>query len=203
MTKVYVITCKIQHMYDTETYFEVAGVAYTPEGANKIAYKANKRGEVVDIDVGTHIIEGCSKMTDHADTSEEEIKEKMIQECFMFMESIYKYYGADKGEEMWDTIVTSLDPSIKRQMLLRMFKGDYKTEITIRKVVTDSKKVHIIKKIREITGLGLKEAKDIADQVCPTHNSSFYDNLHPVTFKVDPDKRRVAVRELEELGCII
>ena len=142
-------------------------------------------------------------MTDHTDMSEEEIKEKMIQECFMFMVSIYKYYGADKGEEMWDTIVTSLDPSIKRQMLLRMFKGDYKTEITIRKVVTDSKKVHIIKKIREITGLGLKEAKDIADQVCPTHNSSFYDNLHPVTFKVDPDKRRVAVRELEELGCII
>jgi len=131
-----------------------------------------------------------------------ESRDRMINEAFMFMDSIYKFYGEEKGEEMWDIIVTTLDPSIKRHMLMRMFAGDYKSEITIRKVVTTDKKVHIIKKIREITGLGLKEAKEIADQVCP-HRDYPYQNMSPVTFSVDPDRRRVAVRELEELGCII
>ena len=131
-----------------------------------------------------------------------ESRDRMINEAFMFMDSIYKFYGEEKGEEMWDIIVTTLDPSIKRHMLMRMFAGDYKTEITIRKVVSDGKKVHIIKKIREITGLGLKEAKEIADQVVPSDNLA-YQNLQPVTFKCDPDKRRLAIRELEGLGCII
>lgn len=133
---------------------------------------------------------------------DEEARDRMISEAFMFMDAIYKFYGEEKGEEMWDTIITTLDPSIKRHMLMRMFAGDYKNEITIRKVVSQGKKVHIIKKIREITGLGLKEAKDIADQVVPSDHPA-YQNLHPVTFKVDPDRRRLAVKELEELGCII
>ena len=133
---------------------------------------------------------------------DEESRDRMINEAFMFMDSIYRYYGEEKGEEMWDTIITTLDPSIKRHMLMRMFAGDYKGEITIRKVVTTDKKVHIIKKIREITGLGLKEAKEIADQVCPQRDYP-YQTMSPVTFKCDPDRRRVAVRELEELGCII
>ena len=193
-TKVYVVYSTIQHKWEQERYVEIEGVALQSQ-----ALASSKKMRENEAKCCTLTRKHTTQRTDKVD---EESRDRMINEAFMFMDSIYRYYGEEKGEEMWDTIITTLDPSIKRHMLMRMFAGDYKGEITIRKVVTTDKKVHIIKKIREITGLGLKEAKEIADQVCPQRDYP-YQTMSPVTFKCDPDRRRVAVRELEELGCII
>lgn len=56
-TKVYVVYSTIQHMYDTERYFEVEGVAFTPEGARKLEEDAKKRREVLYTDCETHYTE--------------------------------------------------------------------------------------------------------------------------------------------------
>ena len=138
-------------------------------------------------------------MTDYTDMSEEEIKEKMIQECFMFMESIYKYYGADKGEEMWDTIVLTLDPSMKRQILMKMLTKDFTGRIIIRGYRGECRKVPAIKAVRNITGLGLKEAKDLVDRAYGPGNQGG----QPTEITVGPHKRRDAIKELEAAGCIV
>jgi hypothetical protein len=50
MLTVYVISAKIQHMYDTETYFEVIGVAASESAATKLENLAHARQEVVDVE---------------------------------------------------------------------------------------------------------------------------------------------------------
>jgi len=44
--EVYVVTAVIQHLYDTEKYFEVLGVALSKEGASELTVEAMKRREV-------------------------------------------------------------------------------------------------------------------------------------------------------------
>jgi hypothetical protein len=113
--------------------------------------------------------------------------------------------------ELWDTISSTLDPDVKGQIFFTMLTGEYGKRITIRAVRPYTGKVALIKEIRNLTGLGLKEAKDLSDVVMP---SSIYDHNTglsmppakgtPVTFDITKEfTRGDAVKRLRDLGCSV
>jgi len=126
-------------------------------------------------------------------------KEHLIVEAIAFMQAVIAEYGAEKGEEMWDTIVLTLDPSLKRQILMKMITGDFAGRIIIRGYRGECRKVPAIKAVRNITGLGLKEAKDLVDRAYGPGNHGG----QPTEIAVGPHKRRDAIKELEAAGCIV
>jgi len=126
-------------------------------------------------------------------------KEHLIVEAIAFMQAVIAEYGPEKGEEMWDTIVLTLDPSLKRQILMKMITGDFAGRIIIRGYRGECRKVPAIKAVRNITGLGLKEAKDLVDRAYGPGNQGG----QPTEIEVGPHKRRDAIKELEAAGCIV
>lgn len=141
-----------------------------------------------------------------------EHKDEIIASGISFMRSITEAYGAETGMELWDTISSTLDPDVKGQIFFTMLTGEYGKRITIRAVRPDTGKVALIKEIRNLTGLGLKEAKDLSDVVMP---STIYDHITgrsmpatvkgtPVTFDITKEfTRGDAVKRLRDLGCSI
>lgn len=91
-------------------------------------------------------------------------KDEIISTCISFLKSITEAYGQETGLELWDTISNTLDPDVKGQIFFAMLCGQDGNTITIRGFHPTANKVAIIKAIREVTGLGLKEAKDISDK---------------------------------------
>lgn len=135
-------------------------------------------------------------------------RENMIREAISFMQAVIAEYGEEKGEEMWDTIVTTLDPSVKRQILMTMLTGNFGTKIVLRGFIGQPKKVNAIKAVRSITGLGLKEAKDIVDRCYGyTHSKDFpagsINKGTNVEIEVKSCERREAIKMLEEAGCLV
>ena len=65
------------------------------------------------------------------------------------------------------------------------------TEVTVTLVSAGGQKIPVIKAIRDITGLGLKEAKDIAD------------NGGAVKEKISKDEANEIKSQLEELGATV
>ena len=65
------------------------------------------------------------------------------------------------------------------------------TEVTVTLVSAGGQKIPVIKLIRDITGLGLKEAKDIAD------------NGGAVKEKISKDEANEIKSQLEELGATV
>jgi len=141
---------------------------------------------------------------------EEELRnrELMIRESIAFMQTVTQVYGEAKGEEMWDTIVSTLDPSVKRQILMTMLKGNYATGIQLRGFYGQPKKVLAIKMVREVTGLGLKEAKDIVGQAYGFSGQRpmawpAVTTGTPVNVPVNSRDRLEAIKKLESVGCFI
>lgn len=69
--------------------------------------------------------------------------------------------------------------------------ADEPTEVTVTLVSAGGQKIPVIKAIRDITGLGLKEAKDIAD------------NGGAVKEKISKDEANEIKSQLEELGATV
>ena len=69
--------------------------------------------------------------------------------------------------------------------------ADEPTEVTVNLVSAGGQKIPVIKAIRDITGLGLKEAKDIAD------------NGGAVKEKISKDEANDIKAQLEELGATV
>lgn len=136
-------------------------------------------------------------------------RELLLREAIAFMQVIIKEYGEEKGEQMWDTIVTTLDPSVKRQILMMMLTGNYSTKIVLRGFRGEPKKVNAIKAVRAVTGLGLKEAKEITDKFYGDYNRNRdyrpYEVTKgtPVEIEVDPAARQDIIKELESVGVLI
>lgn len=65
------------------------------------------------------------------------------------------------------------------------------TEVTVNLVSAGGSKIPVIKAIRDITGLGLKEAKDIAD------------NGGAIKEKISKDEANDIKSQLEELGATV
>ncbi len=121
----------------------------------------------------------------------EDHKESVIANGLHFMRSITEAYGADEGMQLWDTIASTLDPDVKGQIFFAMITGTYNNRITLKGVGAGTDRVARIKEIRNWTGLGLKEAKDVSDMV---------ELGKPVSLTIRPQEYSVAVVGLRRVG---
>lgn len=120
-----------------------------------------------------------------------EHKEQIIQSGIGFMRSITDAYGTDEGMKLWDTIASALDPDIKGQIFFAMLTGEYNNIITVASRSVHSNKISVIKAIRAVTGLGLKEAKDLSDEL---------DSGKSIRLMCDPKHRHSSIKLLREAG---
>lgn len=95
----------------------------------------------------------------------EEHRDAVIANGLHFMRSITEAYGADEGLRLWEQITSVLDPDVKGQIFFAMITGTHNNRIVLKRVSPDTDRVARIKEIRNWTGLGLKEAKDLSDMV--------------------------------------
>lgn len=121
----------------------------------------------------------------------EEHKDAIIANGMHFMRSITEAYGADEGMRLWETIAGTLDPDVKGQIFFAMITGTHNNRIVLRRVGPNTDRVARIKEIRNWTGLGLKEAKDLSDMV---------ELGKPMSLTVRPQEYSVAVVGLRRVG---
>lgn len=132
------------------------------------------------------------------DSIPEEHKTAIISNGLHFMRSITECYGAEKGMELWEQITSVLDPEVKGQIFFAMITGTYNDRIQIKSVAENANAVWCIKAIRQWTGLGLKEAKDIFDRV---RNRGPFGDAQPI--KIKHEDYHNAVSELRKVGFSI
>ena len=120
-----------------------------------------------------------------------EHKEDIIQSGINLMRVITEAYGTDEGMKLWDTIANTLDPDVKGQIFFAMLTGDYNGIIKVSSFQQGSDRIKRIKTIRIVTGLGLKEGKDLSDML---------DSGKTITLNIDPKKRNECLSELRNAG---
>ena len=123
-----------------------------------------------------------------------EHKQDVIQSGINFMRSITEAFGTDEGMKLWNTISETLDPDIKGQIFFALLTGEYNGIITLTGSQVSANKVALIKAIRSVTGVGLKEAKDVCDNLW---------SGKPQKLNVDPKNRNLALRELRDAGFYV
>jgi len=120
-----------------------------------------------------------------------ELKSDVITSGINFMRSITNCYGTDEGIKLWDTITSVLDPDIKGQIFFAMLTGEYDNIITIHGMHPGANRIAVIKAIRTVTGLGLKEAKNLADDLF---------NRKSIKLTCNPKRRFSDLAELRSAG---
>lgn len=123
-----------------------------------------------------------------------EHKEDIIQSGINFMRSITEAYGTDEGMQLWEKIASVLDSDIKGQIFFAMLTGEFNGIISISSRRPDANRVALIKSIRVVTGLGLKEAKDLSDLL---------DSGKTIKLNVDPKTRNLSLTELRNAGFYV
>lgn len=120
-----------------------------------------------------------------------EFKQDIIQSGINFMRSITEAYGTDEGMKLWDGIASVLDPDVKGQIFFAMLTGEFNGVITISSFQRGSNRIGMIKAIRVVSGLGLKEAKDLSDELGIGKT---------IKINCNPKKRAEALAELRHAG---
>lgn len=120
-----------------------------------------------------------------------EYKQDVIQSGINFMRSITEAYGSDEGMKLWDNIASVLDPEVKGQIFFAILTGEFNGIITIHSHQPGANRVSMVKAIRSVSGLGLKEAKDLSD---------ILSNGKSIKFNCDPKTRHMALQELRNAG---
>lgn len=123
-----------------------------------------------------------------------EHKQDVIQSGINFMRSITEAFGTDEGMKLWNTIADTLDPDVKGQIFFAMLTGEYNGIITLTGAMQSANRVTLIKAVRSVSGLGLKEAKDVCDGLWEGK---------PQKLNVEPKNRNFALRELRNAGFYV
>ena len=119
----------------------------------------------------------------------------IVSDGIAFLRSITMAYGSETGMELWDTIATTLDPSIKGKIFFAMLTDSHEDRVTLTGAAYDANKITCIKLIRQFTGLGLTEAKNAYE--APV------DYKQPTVLRVNPKERRLLIDELRYNGMIV
>lgn len=91
----------------------------------------------------------------------------MIIATVEFLRSAKEELGNGLGEEKVNAMLDAFDPELKGQVFMEVLIGNIGL-LNIQQIDSyEYKKIPVIKAVRRITGLGLKEAKDIVDK-CST-----------------------------------
>lgn len=129
----------------------------------------------------------------------EEHKTAIISNGLHFMRSITECYGAEKGMELWEQITSVLDPEVKGQIFLAMITNTYNNRVELKGVDHNCNAIWCIKAIRQWSGSGLKDAKDMFDRL---RNSGPF--ITPEYIKLQKhEDYHTAVTELRKVGFTI
>ena len=120
-------------------------------------------------------------------------KADIITNGLHFMRSITEAYGSDKGLELWEQITSVLDPEVKGQIFFAMITGQYNNRILLKGLEEEINVIWCIKAVRQWTGYGLKEAKDLVDRLKSPLG-------HTEHITVNPEDHGNAYRELRRVG---
>lgn len=123
---------------------------------------------------------------------------EIIRNGILFMRTITRAYGPDKGMELWNTIANTLDPAIKGKIFFALLTGAYSDKLTCEidpNNYNGTNRVEGIKVIRTITGLGLKEAKDL-------HDDMVAGKMVTLNLSIDPTKALWAIHELNKVDIL-
>jgi hypothetical protein len=118
-----------------------------------------------------------------------EQQDRIVGDGLALMLSLTEIVGPDEGLAMWDDMSMRLGDDAKAAIFFAMLSGNGLGTVRIHHYPPNYK-VHVIKLIRTYTGTGLKEAKDISEEVIPT-------------FRVPARKIHECRAELKELGCSV
>ena len=119
--------------------------------------------------------------------------DEVVFDGIRFLESLTRYYGPEKGMEVWESMGSALGDEIKGKVFFSMLTGDSSNRVRIQ-AGTCTEAVAAIKAIRAGTGYGLKEAKDAWD----------LSKIKVVTLdNVDRNEKSHMVRELRRLGMMV
>ena len=121
-------------------------------------------------------------------------KQDVIQSGINFMRSITEAFGSDEGIKLWDTIAETLDPDIKGQIFFALLTGEYNGIVTLTGSAAAANKIALIKAVRLVTGMGLKEAKDVCDGLWEGK---------PQKLQINPKNRNNVLRELRDAGFYV
>lgn len=117
----------------------------------------------------------------------------LIFDGIRFLESLTRYYGADRGIEMWNQFGHVMGDDVRNQIFLNMLTGMTSNRLRIRRG-TCVLAVDAIRAIRMHSGLGLKEAKDAYDL------SYYRDAVIECTGR---NEKHELAKELQRLGMYV
>ena len=123
-----------------------------------------------------------------------EFKQDVIQSGINFMRSITEAFGTDEGMKLWDTIADTLDPDIKGQIFFALLTGEYNGVVVLTGSVASANKIALIKAVRSVTGMGLKEAKDVCNNLW---------SGTPQKLNIDAKNRNLVLHELRNAGFYV
>lgn len=136
--------------------------------------------------------------------------EGVIQSGMSFVRALTEHYGSDKGYELWQTIINTVDDDVRGGIMFAMLTGRASLAVDIH-MVPPGRKIDAIKAIRAATGLGLKESKDIVDEIAgvsyPHNNNGMNQPVYsqPKTVRIEVGSeviRRSFLKDLHNAGCI-
>lgn len=134
--------------------------------------------------------------------------EGVIQAGMSFVRALTEHYGTDKGYEMWQSIVNTVDDDVRGGIMFAMLTGRTSLAVDIH-MIPPGRKIDAIKAIRMATGLGLKESKDIVDQIVGVsynyngNNQPTYSQPKTMRIEVGSEViRRSLLKDLRNAGCI-
>lgn len=119
--------------------------------------------------------------------------ENVVQDGFRFLESLTRYYGAERGMEIWQSMGEAVGKDIQGRIFFMMLTGESSDRVRIQQGTADNV-VWAIKAIRAGTGVGLKDAKD-AWNLCKTKKVTLV--------ALDREHKREMVRTLRDMGMVV
>ena len=121
-------------------------------------------------------------------------KESLLINGMNLMRTVTEIWGADRGMELWDNIATHVGQDFKGACFFNMLTGQYQGDVHLSNVSQTTGYVEVIKVVRNFTGYGLKDAKDVCDIVRGTPGKT-------VKLPCDPGQRPKFVKALRDIGC--
>lgn len=123
----------------------------------------------------------------------QEHREQLVGTSISFIRVVTEIYGNEKGMELWATIADTIDSELKGQVFFSMLTGEFDNTVVIQPTPQIPDQIALVRTLRSITGLGLKEAKELSDKIVHL-------NI-PVKIDLKGVKRTQALFELRKVGA--
>ena len=121
--------------------------------------------------------------------------DNIVSDGLTFLKSLTEHYGPDKAQVIFDGMCDAVDPEIKGAILFALLSGHSTNTITLQSIPAESNFIQIIKDIRNATGLGLQETKNLCDAV------RSYSKPQRITVSTSK-QRSILTRDLASQGCV-